>query len=315
MHVTRRHLLPALASLMLAFGLASTAAAAGTSGPAPSTAPAFDDSAAPAGAGYVVLRELLASGLLPDGARAAIARLVGEQAEVVHPGFACRRIAQDPDADPELVERCREQAQGGGAATAPGQICRRVAQDPSAHPEYAERCREWIASHDQGSGSSAAQACRRVAQAHPDVSEDLVQRVAGLVRLGRAGARRDLPPADRGRRRARGPGGDVPPAGRRPTGAAGRRRRAALPPSGTGRRRRPGARRTVPRLGGWRDDGPTARARGGPGAPRRGAARTAGSRRGHGGGRHRVARHLPGRLGGRRLRRPPSRCLSLMPSG
>jgi hypothetical protein len=176
MHVTRRHLLPALASLMLAFGLASTAAAAGTSGPAPSTAPAFDDSAAPAGAGYVVLRELLASGLLPDGARAAIARLVGEQAEVVHPGFACRRIAQDPDADPELVERCREQAQGGGAATAPGQICRRVAQDPSAHPEYAERCREWIASHDQGSGSSAAQACRRVAQAHPDVSEDLVQR-------------------------------------------------------------------------------------------------------------------------------------------
>lgn len=99
---------PIVGVSVLAFGLVSSASAA-TQPPARLAEPLPLEASPNTGIGWAVLEQLLASGILPEPARIAIARAAGEQAELRSPGFACRRIAANPgDAPEDLVERCRE---------------------------------------------------------------------------------------------------------------------------------------------------------------------------------------------------------------
>jgi len=133
-----------------------------------------------AGIGWAVLEGVLASGILPEPARVAIARAIGEQAELRSPGFTCRRVVDHSDAPAEIVERCREAlASGDTTATrpSPGDVCRRIAANPGDAPEeLVQRCREWL-DGDDATSITPEQACRRVSAASDGADlDDLIAR-------------------------------------------------------------------------------------------------------------------------------------------
>jgi hypothetical protein len=174
-----RGMVPVVGALVLAFGLVSSASAA-TQPPARLAEPLTLEASPNAGIGWAVLEQILASGILPEPARIAIARAAGEQLELRSPGFACRRVIDNADAPAEIVERCREAlANDDSTATRPsaGELCRRIAANPGDAPgELIQRCREWVAG-DAPTGMAPEQACRRVAAASDGANvDDLIAR-------------------------------------------------------------------------------------------------------------------------------------------
>lgn len=173
-----RGLAPAAGALVLAFGLVSSASAA-TQPPARLAEPLMLEASPNVSIGWAVLEQVLASGILPEPARIAIARAAGEQLELRAPGLTCRRLIDHADAPTEIVERCREAlATGDSAATrpSPGQVCRRIAAAPGDAPqELVQRCREWLHGEDRAF-IAPAQACRRIAASSSAHLEDLVAR-------------------------------------------------------------------------------------------------------------------------------------------
>jgi hypothetical protein len=186
----------AMVAVVASAGLIASASAATSGGEGHTPAPV--EATLHGHVAVEVLMRLLDSGLVPPEAAGAIQRLVGEhetlrsaQAEgrasaSGGPGVICRRAAENPDANPEITERCRAWAasQGEGSERpSRAELCRRALENPEADPKLTRACRTWMATLGDGTSSTASGVCRRLAAAgeHSSLAAEVRERCAAWI--------------------------------------------------------------------------------------------------------------------------------------
>src|SRR5690606_37528499 len=153
--------------LLAAFALVAVATAPSPVSAAPSEAgpqterSTTERSASPwRHAAYLKLQLVLTTDGLPLPAGGVLERVVEQLERAFAPGRACRRIvAAGDEVDASLVRRCRERF---GEDVDPLRVCRRVANVPQANPNLTERCRIHLEEND---GFAARAVCRRLLHA------------------------------------------------------------------------------------------------------------------------------------------------------